>query len=590
MFRTLFHVGITDQVPPALKSKIILTNQLIAFGILLALLQALVGVLVQNPSTIYRSLIIAIVGAACSSLNYFGFWTAGRFTLVTFLSWTIALVCAAADGASTGNLVGAKILLISFVMMPMVIFGSGERLYRYLGAGITLIPFIIFDYLDAQLNFLPADTNAISEVTRQFLALCLLLAALEYLNLRNEGARKHIEKMLQQEQQQSFLVRELNEELGASQEELRQNLEELQASREEIERQNRELAAQNQHLRTAQTQIIQSEKLATLGTLIAGVAHEINTPLGAIQAASHNLSKSVPQAIEKLPEAAGALPSEELICFEKLIAYALQNQTSFTTREERQYKKQVQTFLETNQIPNSNLMALELVKAGLVSDLEQFLPVFRSERAAELLEVIGIVGKLRLNIENIQIAVAKTQKIVFALKSYSHRQYEEKPVPGNLRQNIEIILTLYHNQLKHGIEVNTVFPDNLPLVPMVFDELNQVWTNLIHNAIQAMKGVGKLDIVTEIVDDTQVVVHITDSGSGIPPEVLPRIFEPFFTTKPQGEGTGLGLDICRRIIQKHNGRIEVRSVPGRTTFSTYLPVYIAENNPPVLETAGQTTT
>ncbi len=143
-------------------------------------------------------------------------------------------------------------------------------------------------------------------------------------------------------------------------------------------------------------------------------------------------------------------------------------------------------------------------------------------------------------------------------------------VKTNLIDGIETVLTLYHNQLKQGVEVIRNF-NEIPQIMCFADELNQVWTNILHNALQAMHHKGKLQIGVKLLDGF-IVTGITDSGSGIPPEIKDKIFQPFFTTKPAGEGSGLGLDIVKRIIDKHKGKIEVESVPGKTTFSIYLPV------------------
>lgn len=133
-----------------------------------------------------------------------------------------------------------------------------------------------------------------------------------------------------------------------------------------------------------------------------------------------------------------------------------------------------------------------------------------------------------------------------------------------------MVLTIYHNLLKQGIEVIKNY-GKVPAILCYPEEVNQVWTNLIHNAIQAMNNKGKLEIA--VAEQNQhVVVILTDSGCGIPDKILARIFEPFFTTKPAGEGNGLGLDIVRRIVDKHQGKIEVESEPGRTTFSVWLPI------------------
>jgi two-component system, NtrC family, sensor kinase len=139
---------------------------------------------------------------------------------------------------------------------------------------------------------------------------------------------------------------------------------------------------------------------------------------------------------------------------------------------------------------------------------------------------------------------------------------------------IETVLTLYSNSLKQGIELHQQY-QSVPDIACYPDELNQVWTNLLHNAIQAMKGKGEMTIVVQTQERNSrphILVEVIDSGCGIPPEVLPKIFTPFFTTKPMGEGSGLGLDIVKKIIDKHQGTIEATSQPGRTVFQVWLPM------------------
>jgi signal transduction histidine kinase len=143
-------------------------------------------------------------------------------------------------------------------------------------------------------------------------------------------------------------------------------------------------------------------------------------------------------------------------------------------------------------------------------------------------------------------------------------------IETNITEGIDVVLTIYHNLFKQGVEVTKNY-QAVPPILCLPDELNQVWTNLIHNAIQAMENQGELEIAV-FQQNGQVVVQITDSGPGIPDNVKDRIFEPFFTTKAAGEGSGLGLDIVRKIVEKHRGKIEVESRPGRTTFSIMLPI------------------
>jgi signal transduction histidine kinase len=320
-----------------------------------------------------------------------------------------------------------------------------------------------------------------------------------------------------------------------------------------------------------QSKLLHTEKMATLGTLIAGVAHEINTPLGAINASGSNLSKSLPQVLNKIPSFFKALAPELEPLFYNLVERSLNFSGTLSSREERQYRKQVSELLKEKNIPGASNLSKDLVKVGIVEDIDEFIPIFMQPNADEIIDMAYSIGRLRVNIDNIQTAVNKTQKIVFALKSYSRRNSFDEPELANIVQNIETVLTIYHNQLKYGIEVSRDFEPNLPNLRCYADELMQVWTNIIHNAIQAMNGKGSLHLEARQIGG-DIVVRITDSGPGIPEHILSRIFDAFFTTKPEGEGSGLGLDISRRIIEKHQGRIEVDTEPGRTTFSIFLPI------------------
>ena len=174
------------------------------------------------------------------------------------------------------------------------------------------------------------------------------------------------------------------------------------------------------------------------------------------------------------------------------------------------------------------------------------------------------------NSQNIMLAVERASKIVFALKNYARQDSSGQKIEAFVSDGIDTVLTLYQNQLKHNIELRKHYAA-VPKIPCYPEALTQFWANLIHNALQAMKGNGVLEI-TVAEQDQQIVVQITDSGGGIPEDIQNRIFEPFFTTKPMGEGTGLGLDIVRRIVARHQGRVELQSQAGHTTFSVWLPI------------------
>ncbi len=216
-------------------------------------------------------------------------------------------------------------------------------------------------------------------------------------------------------------------------------------------------------------------------------------------------------------------------------------------------------------------------RAGMVVQLQSHLaldsvlPLLHHPASERILEAAHGIATITTNADNINTAVDRVAKIIFALKSFSRFGGVQVWTESNLADGIETVLTIYQNQIKHDTELVRRY-DEVPLVRCLPDELNQVWTNLVHNALQAMQQKGTLTVGLSR-DGDEVVVSIGDTGCGIPEEIRARIFDAFFTTKPAGEGTGLGLDIVRKIIDKHHGRIEVDSEVGRgSTFTVRLPI------------------
>ncbi len=338
----------------------------------------------------------------------------------------------------------------------------------------------------------------------------------------------------------------------------------------QVAERTQELTKTLEELKTTQDELIQKEKMAALGQLIAGVAHEINTPLGAIRSSAGNMAKFLNQTLEQLPGLFQSLSTEESTIFLSLLRRSLQHQSTLSTKEERKLKRALRRELENYQIDDAELIAERLAIAGIADEIDAFVPLLKRPDGFQILEIAYKLSELKRGTATINTSTDRASKVVFALKTYARYDYSGAKTIASLTDGIETVLTLYQNQLKHGVEIVKNYTD-IPPIPCYPDELNQVWTNLVHNALQAMNNKGTLTIdVTQV--DQEAKISISDSGCGIPAEIKDKIFQPFFTTKPSGEGSGLGLDIVKKIIDKHSGKITVESQPGRTTFNVFIPL------------------
>jgi signal transduction histidine kinase len=312
-----------------------------------------------------------------------------------------------------------------------------------------------------------------------------------------------------------------------------------------------------------------------------------------------------------LPELFQYTSQEQQTIFFALLNKALRSKRQLSSREERTLRRKIQKELETHHITQTNRIAHLLVYMGIYDDITPFLPLFSNENGQKILETAYNLILQHHSSANIGNAVDRTSKIVSALKNYARHDEAGQKLKAHILKGIEFVLTLYSHQFQQGIELITHYED-VPAISCYPEKLEQVWTNLIFNAIQAMENEGTLEIIVSkrqkaegergvrklgtwevgkngsaedgsaalhggenqhsVTSSQYILVQITDSGPGIPKENRERIFEPFFTTKASGEGSGLGLDICRKIIDKHRGKIEVDSQPGKTTFSVWLPV------------------
>ncbi len=333
---------------------------------------------------------------------------------------------------------------------------------------------------------------------------------------------------------------------------------------------NQSLAVRLAELHTAQAQLIQSEKMVAIGQLVAGVAHEINTPIGAIKSSGQSISDALRYSLHNLPSLLLRLDAPCQNLFLKLFDQSHASAVPMNTREERAITREVSLQLEQLGLEHARHYAAILVQLHAHTHLSDYFPLLLHPEHAFILETANNLAIIISSTSNINLAVERVSKIVFALKTFSRVDQHAQMDDADLQANIETVLMLYLSQTRQNTEVIRKY-EAIPTVFCLADELNQVWSNLIHNALQAMNYKGTLTITIHQQGD-EAVISISDTGCGIPDEVRGKIFDPFFSTKPPGEGSGLGLDIVKRIVEKHQGRIECQSKLGvGTRFSVYLP-------------------
>ncbi|HMD88371.1 MAG TPA: ATP-binding protein [Anaerolineaceae bacterium] len=325
-------------------------------------------------------------------------------------------------------------------------------------------------------------------------------------------------------------------------------------------------------LRDTELLLRQNEKMAQLGTLIAGIAHELNNPSAAVSRGAKQL-KTALQAYQDLSRELflSGISKTQMSDFEKEIRQKATkpNLMDSITRNDLEYE--LENWLDNHEIENGWELAPQLVNLMENSkSLDTFAADFSKESLSSLLHWMASSYEVYTLLEEVGQGAGRISEIVKALKTYVY--LDEAPIQEiDVQEGLENTLVILHYKLKQGIEIVREYDPELPHIMAYGSELNQVWTNILDNAIDAMDGRGRLVIRTDH-KDAWVTVEIEDNGPGMPLSVQEKMFNPFFTTKPLGKGTGLGLSITYNIVKKHAGDIKVSSQPGQTIFTIRLPV------------------
>ena len=324
----------------------------------------------------------------------------------------------------------------------------------------------------------------------------------------------------------------------------------------------------------------QQEKMAALGTMSAGLAHELNNPSAAAQRSASQLRETQFKWLELTHQIESVAfqknQTDWLNDFMQETSHRFESPLKLDALEKIDLVDQLQTWLESSGIESAWELAPALVNFGWDSEsLEKLKNNLSPSLFSLSIQWLGTGCLMMGLLSEVLQTTERISQIVRAVKSYTY--LDQAPLlEVDVHEGLENTLVIMQHKLKKGVTVKRDYSPNLPRIEAYASELNQVWTNIIDNAVDAMNGRGEIKLRT-YEEDHRVIVEITDNGPGIPEEIQSRIFEPFFTTKAPGHGTGLGLHISHDIIaNRHHGQLLVESKPGETKFRVILPVHLTK--------------
>lgn len=337
---------------------------------------------------------------------------------------------------------------------------------------------------------------------------------------------------------------------------------------ERIRGRTAELTAALAELSAAQDRLVLSEKLASLGQLIAGIAHELNTPLGAITSASRSQGSLLRDRLFDAMSLYGSLDGSGSAAFEELARRALTGTDALSSSSRAERKAALEALAGTGLEADDDAVGI-VADYGLYGSPAALTGLAGSAKGAAALAALGVVAGIKRSSDIVALAAEKAAMTVRALGYYSGGRPTDPPRVVDPAEGLEAALAFLRDSLRFGVEVTRDY-DPGARARIDGDRFAQVWINLIRNALQAMSYAGGLGLSVRR-DGGRVIVGVADDGPGIPSGIRDRVFEPFFTTKRPGEGVGLGLDICRMIVSENGGDIRFETGPRGTVFLVSLP-------------------